>query len=182
MNLGAIFIGFAILVVAIPFVIIPLVNERKKQPGKPAFPKKDGQGRQLDALVAIRDLDFDFQTGKVTPEDYAPLRSQLILEAAEYLQMKKEEDEKIEKMIRARLQAVKGSDKCEACGGDIHPSDQFCPTCGVDAKNQAELNKSAPQIACPRCGKSVKAGDLFCTGCGTKLYGQQTIGNTTAEN
>ena len=182
MNLGAIFIGIAILVIAVPYVMNPLVNERRKQPVKATLLKKDGKGQQKDALVAIRDLDFDFQTGKVTREDYETLRAQLVLEAAEYLQTKMEEDEKIEALIRARLQTVKQSVKCEKCGGEIRPFDHFCPACGVTAKNQTAPNEPVPQIACPGCGKSVKDGDLFCTGCGMKLNGHSTIRNTTAEN
>ncbi|HEX9618107.1 MAG TPA: zinc ribbon domain-containing protein [Anaerolineales bacterium] len=182
MNLGAIFIGIAILVVAVPYVMNPLVNERKKQPVKATPPKKDGKGGQKDALAAIRDLDFDFQTGKVTREDYETLRAQLVLKAAEYLQMKQQEEEKIDAMIRARLQQVKASVKCEKCGGEIRPQDLFCPTCGVPVKNQAGSEEPVVKINCPGCGKSIKEGDLFCTGCGTRLKEQSTSGNAPAPN
>src|SRR4030067_3559058 len=105
MDLGAIFIGFAILVIAVPYVINPLMNERKKQPLRSISRKKDDEGSHKGALAAIRDLDFDFQLGKVTQEDYGTLRAQLVVEAGEYLQTKKQEDEKIEERIRARPRA-----------------------------------------------------------------------------
>jgi len=182
MELGAIFIGFAILVITVPYVINPFLNERKKQPLRTISQKKDEEGSHKDALAAIRDLDFDFQIGKVTQEDYETLRAQLVVKAAEYLQTKKQEDEKIEEMIRARLQAVKSSAKCEKCGGEIRPQDHYCPTCGTVVKNQTPSNIPAPQNTCPGCGKSVKDADLFCTGCGTRLNGQSIIRNATAEN
>ena len=182
MDLGAIFIGFAILVIAVPYVIYPLMNGRKKQPLRTISQTKDEEGSHKGALVAIRDLDFDFQIGKVTQEDYETLRAQLVVEAAEYLQTKKQVDEKIEEMIRARLQAAKPSQKCEKCGGEIRPQDRYCPICGAVAKNQTASNKPAPQIACPGCGKSVKESDMFCTGCGTRLNEKSTARNTMAEN
>lgn len=117
MNLGAIFTGTAIPVITIPFVMSPLINESKKQPVKATPTKMVGRDQQKAALAAIRDLDFAFQTGKVTRGDYEMLRAQLVIEAAQYIQIKQREDEKRETMIRARFQSTKPSDKCEKCGG-----------------------------------------------------------------
>lgn len=182
MNPGAILIGIAILAIAVPYVMDPLVNERKKQTVKAASLKMDGKDQQKQALAAIRDLDFDFQIGKVNQEDYETLRGRLVLEAAEVLQMRRQEDEKLEAMIRARLQQVKPSVECEKCGGGIRPQDLFCPACGVPVKNQAGSEEPAAQVTCPSCGKGVKEGDFFCTGCGRRLNGQPAAGNALAEN
>lgn len=182
MNPGAILVGIAILVIAVPYVMHPLVNERKKQPDKSTPLKKDGEGGQRDALAAIRDLDFDFQTGKVTREDYETLRAQLVLEAAKYLQVKQQEDEKIETMIRARLQTVKPLVKCEKCGGEIRLQDRFCPTCGDAAQPQTESSLPAAQLTCPGCGKTIKERDLFCTGCGRRVNKQPKTESDIAKN
>lgn len=181
MNFFAIFIGIAILALAIPYVLNPLINERKKKPVKAVPQKLDGQGQHKDTLAAIRDLDFDFQTGKVTQEDYEALRSQLAFEAAEYLQVKQQEDEKIEAMIRAHLQAVKSSARCEKCGGELRPEDQFCPACGIPAKSQGGSEEPAVQLTCPVCRKKFREGDLFCTGCGTRLNGQPSLETDSAK-
>lgn len=181
MNLGAILIGIAILVVAIPYVMNPLVNERKKQPVKATPLKKDEKGGQKDALEAIRDLDFDFQTGKVTQEDYESLRAQLVLEAAEYLQTKQQEDEKIEAMIRAHLQQVKTTVVCEKCRGVICPQDRFCPACGIPVESRKEPEAPA-EAHCPNCGKTVHARDLFCTACGTHLASAPASQNAASPN
>jgi len=182
MDLGAIFIGFAILVIAVPYVITPFINERKKQPFRTISQKKDEAASHKDVLAALRDLDFDFQIGKVTQEDYEPLRAQLIVKAAEFLQTKKLEDEKIDEMIRTRLQAAKPAQKCGKCGGEIRPQDQFCPICGTVEKNQTASYEPAPPIACPGCGKSVKESDMFCTGCGTRLNEKSTARKPITEN
>ena len=169
MNLGAIFIGIAILAIAVLYVTNPLLKEQKKQTVKAAPVKRDGQSRQKDALAAIRDLDFDFQTGKVSQEDYESVRARLVLEAAGYLEKQQQEEEKLEALIRARLQQVRPSGKCEKCGAEIHPQDLFCPTCGVPVKEPAGSKEQPAQVVCPGCGKSVKEGDLFCTSCGRRL-------------
>ena len=178
MNLGAILIGFAILVVAVSYVLNPLVNEGKKGAVKAASQKIGGKGQQKHTLAAIRDLDFDFQTGKVTKEDYETLRPQLVLEAADYLKMKQQEDEKIDAMIRARLQNMKPSVTCEKCRGEIRPQDLFCPTCGVPVNNLVVPTERAARMTCPSCGKDIKEGDLFCTRCGRRVNEKSTSENT----
>jgi uncharacterized Zn finger protein (UPF0148 family) len=180
MNLGAIFIGLAILVMTVPFVINPLVNERKRQPFKATPQKKDEQGGQKDALAAIRDLDFDFHTGKVNQDDYETLRAQLALEAAAYLQKKQQEEEKVDALIRARLLQGRATAKCEKCGGDIGTGDLFCPACGVPANNQAVVEKAVVKLACPICGKTIKEKDLFCTRCGTRVNQQPASEKSTS--
>ena len=52
-----------------------------------AFPRA-GLLQQKDTLyTAIRDLEFDFQTGKVDQKDYAELRQQLEWEAVQILRL-----------------------------------------------------------------------------------------------
>jgi uncharacterized OB-fold protein len=182
MNLGAIFIGIALLVVAVPYVINPLVNERKGHTAKATPQKKDGHIGQKYALAAIRDLDFDFQTGQVNQEDYEILRAQLVLEAAAYLQTKRREEEKLDALIRARLMQVTASIKCEKCGGEFGPEDLYCPACGVPVKDQVVIEKPAMKLACPICGKSIKEKDLFCTRCGTRVNKQPASENPPALN
>ena len=88
MNLGAILIGLTMLVLSVPFVAKPFQQVRGK---KNAMPVKqvDPEEQRLAALTALRDLDFDFQVGKVSEDDYASLRARLVAEAARTLQMTK---------------------------------------------------------------------------------------------
>jgi hypothetical protein len=51
-------------------------------------------------LTAIRDLDFDFQTGKLTTEDYSTERDRLLVRGAETLRLIDErQDEAIEQAV-----------------------------------------------------------------------------------
>jgi hypothetical protein len=92
--------------------------------------------------VAIRDLDFDFQTGKVDQKDYAALRQQLESEAVHILRQLDSLDplvafdHEVEQQVRILRQphrpAVPGSgrERCVHCRSSLDDDEQFCPSCG----------------------------------------------------
>ena len=92
--------------------------------------------------VAIRDLDFDFHTGKVDQKDYANLRQHLESEAVQILRQLDEVDPltgldgEIERQILALRQSspVKRSPTsallCSSCAATLQGSENFCPACG----------------------------------------------------
>lgn len=105
----------------------PIINARKYQY---AGARRDN--RQLDtlenariqALDAIRDLQFDHLTGKLSDGDYQSLRTQYEFQAAKILQ---------------QLDAIKGAPKpsgangkknCPRCHTSNDASDKFCVKCG----------------------------------------------------
>jgi hypothetical protein len=91
---------------------------------------------------AIRDLDFDFQTGKVDQKDYAELRQQLEREAVQVLRQLDAVDplvaldHEIEQQVLALRRplasiACDSSRKaCFSCGSPLADSENFCPSCG----------------------------------------------------
>lgn len=158
MELGAIFVGVAMLVGSLPFVIRPF---RAKQPGKGSNPnnRSDSEQKHKADLSALLDLDFDYRTGKVSEEDYSTVRAQLVADAAQHIQLETSiEDEQIEAMIAARRTAHSSSHTCANCGHVVGADSRFCSQCGT-----------AVAQGCPSCGKPVQDGDLFCITCGTKL-------------
>jgi len=92
MQISALIIGFFLLVAALIFVSRPFWEKRKKG-------MKDSTTAQVSrresVLAALRDLDFDFKTGKVSEEDYQPLRAQLLAEAAQYIESEKNQDQQL---------------------------------------------------------------------------------------
>lgn len=163
MDIGAILIGLAILVLAVPYVAGPFRDQkkRKNKRGKVAEKKtgsEDLKQQEEIALKKLRDLDFDYQTGKVSEEDYHPLRNQLVADAAQLIEAVKQEEARLEEQLHARWQAKAQKEKCPACGGVLTPEDRFCPTCGQ------------PVITnCQNCGKTIRPGDLFCPACGSPV-------------
>lgn len=158
MELGAIFVGLAMLVASVPYLARPFQEKQFKSKQQPAVCLTPDEERQA-VLSALRDLDFDFSTGKVSEEDYSALRAQLVTEAATYIRSEKSiADEQIEIMIQARKASQSNIRKCSNCGNTVEPNSRFCSQCGTAAGN-----------ICPSCAKPIQDGDRFCNTCGTKL-------------
>lgn len=98
---------------------------------------------QKDTLyMAIRDLDFDFRTGKVDQKDYTSLRQQLETDALQILRQLDEVDplavldSELERQILALRQQTPAtgpaalSVACCGCGTTLQGSENFCPACG----------------------------------------------------
>lgn len=86
--------------------------------------------REREAVYeAIRDLDFDFETGKVSAEDYPLLRDELRGRAIALLRQERE------------AEAARGAEQteeepgasrfCTACGAPRAPEHRFCGQCGA---------------------------------------------------
>ena len=158
MELGAIFVGLAMLVASIPFVIRPFREKRFKKDRNPKVRLNPEIRRKAD-LSAILDLDFDFRTGKVSEEDYSALKAQLVADAAKYVQLENPiENDQLETMIHARKALQSQIQKCPNCEEKIALGSRFCPQCGMPVGDN-----------CPSCGEYVQKGDFFCIACGTKL-------------
>lgn len=163
MNIGAILIGLAIVVLAFSYVASPFGNQKKEKGSRGKVPERNSGSKNLQwqeqaVLKKLRDLDFDYQTGKVSEEDYQPLRYELVAEAARLIEVMKQEEAQIEERPRSRQQAKAEKEICLTCGGDLKLEDLFCPACGQ------------PLVAaCLKCGRTIHPGDLFCPGCGSPV-------------
>jgi hypothetical protein len=138
MDIGAIFIGLAIAMVTAAYVAEPLIRtQRKLAPSqKPETNRKaEAEAEYRATLNAIRDLDFDFQTGKVLQADYGALREHYAARGAALLKEldqfraapRPASDDEWEAAIRARRKAQ----ACPACGRAYKPGDKFCGKCGA---------------------------------------------------
>lgn len=95
--------------------------------------------------TAIRDLAFDFQTGKVDESDYTALRQELEAEAVQVLQSLdalafSESIATIERQVKALRASTKASSatmpaQCSGCQRPLQGSESFCPACGQSLKN-----------------------------------------------
>ncbi|HME70019.1 MAG TPA: zinc ribbon domain-containing protein [Myxococcota bacterium] len=102
--------------------------------------------RERDSLYsALRDLEDDFETGKVAEPDYRTLREELRGRALALLQVERDAERTASERARAP-QAPSGPSSpalCRACGAVPRPEDRFCGRCGAPLAPPAELEASA---------------------------------------
>lgn len=158
MEISSILLGLIILIVSLAFAFLPF---RQKQHVFRKSRKAAGYsaGGRESVLSALRDLDFDFKTGKIGEEDYTPLRAQLLTEAARYIEQEKNEEEKLEALIQDHRTTQQKDVYCDHCGAPMETGQHFCSKCGT----------AAGMELCPLCGKEIRAGDQFCPSCGGRL-------------
>jgi len=92
-------------------IFAPLIEGRWRE-GKGGSSAAD---RKEAALAALRELEFEYQTGKVSDEDYATLRTRYAREALG---------------ARDELGETVDSESCTACGAAIREGAKFCSACG----------------------------------------------------
>ena len=152
----------AIIVVGIiVFIAYPLFTVAREDAAETPG-ALDGLIAQRDsAYDAIRDLDFDFQMGKLSQSDYTALREKYRARAALALQQidalggngagKKIEEQVAQ--LRAEKRAAPAAD--DAIEREV-------------ARLRASKSTGSP-LRCGNCGTPYHAGDAFCAKCGNRL-------------
>lgn len=147
----------AALAIAGLFITRPLfVGEPRRIPVSPGTTRRDALLRRKENVyAAIKDLEFEFRTGKLSPADHAELRERYRAEALEILQ----ELEEVEGELRTSRQA-KPRPRCSACGHRNPSNSNFCEACGSPIEGGH---------TCPVCNTAPEPGDRFCAICGSGL-------------
>lgn len=172
MNPIAMLFGLALLAFSAFYIASPL---RFKNPPRQPVRRETSANQRQSVLLALRDLDFDYQASKVADGDYQTLRTELLNEAAQLIQgqdQDRQKEEALEALIESRRKArstlqpvskvkLDGPTEkvCQNCQAPLQDDAKFCSKCGV----------SIEKAVCPKCGKSIQPGDLFCPSCGTSV-------------
>jgi hypothetical protein len=105
----ALVLGGLLTVLCVLFVARPLLRSGKDEVSSVAGPADDARVRLYErrdrALAALKELEFDHRTGKVSDEDYGALVGPLRREAAEAL--KALESEQREEREEARVDVAR---------------------------------------------------------------------------
>jgi hypothetical protein len=92
----ALVLGGLLTVLCVLFVARPLLRSGKDEVSSVAGPAEDTRVRLFErrdrALAALKELEFDHRTGKVSDEDYGALVGPLRREAAEALKALESEE------------------------------------------------------------------------------------------
>jgi hypothetical protein len=154
----ALVVGTILAVAALAYVLFPLlvgpvpaVRHLRRYSAPSAAPEQD-------AVIALREIEFDRATGKLSDGDYDELRTRYTQRALEALRIgdansPEDEAEAAVLAYRSRLK------QCATCGPRPEPDAMYCSTCGTFLPG-----------ACGSCGAAVtEPGAAFCTSCGRLL-------------
>jgi hypothetical protein len=168
-------VAAALVGVAVVWLVLqPLIAPGR--PSAPAYePPEPEETPKGIALAALKEIEFDRETGKLSDEDYDFLKRKYTGAALDALRMEVAPGTAsgggagdVEVMIAARVRALRsaatsappGAPVCPTCGPRPEPEAVFCSTCG---------QRLQPGGACAGCGAEVIAGSRFCERCGTSV-------------
>lgn len=134
----ALVVGSLLAVLGLVYVLYPLIRAGAHTPLPPDAPEPRPEASAIDAL---REIEFDAATGKLSPEDYATLKATYTPMALEELRAReagaaatasagdRAADEAAEALIaRAKQRAL----FCVECGAPIgSDAARFCVECGA---------------------------------------------------
>jgi hypothetical protein len=109
--IAAVLIGVLAMGVLLAPVIWPGAGAR--QGGNPIAPPELEDTARGQALIALKEIDFDRATGKLSEADYEELKARYAARAM------------------ALLEAAPGSDACANCGAKLVEGSRFCEICGA---------------------------------------------------
>lgn len=164
MAAGAFFLVLAVGSVVFLLIFLPLIGHRVSgrltggSGDQPHEPHRSALLSERDRLLnALLELDADHDLGKISAAEYAPMREELVHEAADIFKKLDEinlappitpaasaeqmEDDELEEWIAARKRELAGANEnhsagaahlpvCLICGQPLLPDDRYCPYCG----------------------------------------------------
>lgn len=131
-------VGLALCVL----VLAPLV-ERSPITGGDDEPEDLEETEHGIALAALKEIEFDRATGKLSDEDYAFLKR---------------------KYTGNALEALRAAKVSGGPNGGMPDVDEI-----IAARASTLLATATHPLTCPRCGPRPEADALFCSSCGTRL-------------
>ncbi len=159
----ALALGTLLAISAMAFVLWPLFREPNTANGDggAAPPPSMDSSRRERAVDALREIEFDRATGKLSDADYAALKARYTTEAVAALRAESAGGETASDAdVEALIESVRArAARCAEHGLRPEPDAVYCSECGRFLGG-----------ACQQCGAAVTAaGARFCDNCGHRL-------------
>jgi hypothetical protein len=154
----ALVIGTVLAVSALAFVLYPLFFDAPS-PRTPVHVASDSLSDDV-AVAALREIEFDRATGKLSDADYAQLKEQYTRQALATMRRSTLETSAAEDEVESAIRAYRiARPTCGSCGPRPESDAVFCSNCGRYLPGR-----------CEQCGRQVEeAGARFCSACGHRL-------------
>lgn len=160
--------GLLVGVAALWLVLQPLLRPSSSGPlpFEPLDPEETPKGV---ALAALKEIEFDRETGKLSDADYESLKSKYTEAALEALRAEQEvpASDDLEAVIAARVRSLRPAAaatlpntaalSCSTCGPRPERDAVFCSQCGC---------RLPTDHVCGRCGATLPPDSKFCESCG----------------
>lgn len=144
--LGAVLVAAAVVL----YVVQPVFSGERAPLASLDEEFTEAEARRHLSLVALRDVEYDFATGKVDERDYRRLRDELAREALDALQEVRRSREQadgpprtqdamaegLEQEIAAYRAALRAGTLCDRCGSPNPEAALFCAACGMRLKSE----------------------------------------------
>jgi rRNA maturation endonuclease Nob1 len=171
--LAAAVVGLAVLWLVLQPVLRP--TDREPRPLESVDPEETPKGI---ALTALKEIEFDKETGKLSDADYEFLKGKYTAAALDALRHESEEvaSDDIEAMVAAQVRALRSASAatpsnaptlpadakpaCTTCGPRPEPDAIFCSSCGRRLQSRS---------VCDRCGAALTPDSKFCETCGRQV-------------
>lgn len=139
--LGAVLVAAAVVL----YVVQPVFSGERAPLASLDEEFTEAEARRHLSLVALRDVEYDFATGKVDEHDYRRLRDELGREALDALREVQRSRERakgpppeqdaladdLEREIAAYRTALRAGTLCDRCGSPNVGAALFCGSCGM---------------------------------------------------
>lgn len=169
-------VGTLLALAALAYVLYPLFAG-PPVPARSRAPRKEPTARE-EAVAALREVEFDRETGKLSDSDYSTLKGRYTAEAVAAMRAEAPEirlplpagtvpgsaamqdagvsDDDVEARIRRARSEVP---TCRTCGPSPEPDAVYCSTCGTYLRER-----------CASCSQpATEPGARFCASCGHNL-------------
>lgn len=159
--IAALVVGTLLAVAALAFVLYPIFFGISRSLVSAPAPR---QSEREAAVAALREIEFDRATGKLSDDDYSELKSRYTGDAVRAMRRETlpaavttpPTDDELEAAVLAYRQQ---SHNCPACGPRPESDAAFCSNCGRYLHDR-----------CADCGAPVVALDArYCLNCGNRL-------------
>lgn len=157
----ALLLGTALSLVVLGYVLAPVVVGVKRSDVPRPVPRRSERAEDL-SIAALREIEFDRATGKLSDADYASLRERYATQALAAM-----------RSAGANAPVAIDEDPAEAAIRAFRGTHPTCGTCGIRPETDAIYCSNCGSFLPGRCGgcgtRVTAAGVRYCIDCGTRL-------------
>lgn len=161
----ALILGSVLAVVALAFVLMPLIRRGPATVRAAAAPEASSGGTAVEAL---REIEFDRETGKLSDDDYAALKTTYTPLALQELRERGSANP-----TASAPREPHTEDPAEALIAKVKAKGLSCPSCGPRPESDALFCSDCGRFlgsSCPNCGAAPESErSRFCVECGAAL-------------